>query len=91
MIHKLRQKFILVASACILLILSIVIIFINVISYYSGYKEAMSILSYILDHNGRMPDKNPLSSDVDFFVSRELRFETRYFSIITDINGNYIN
>lgn len=91
MIRKLRRKFILVASACILLILSIVIIFINVISYYSGYKEAMSILSYILDHNGRMPDKNPLSSDVDFFVSRELRFETRYFSIITDINGNYIN
>lgn len=91
MIRTLRRKFILIASGCILLILSVVILCINVIGYYSGYNEAMAILSYIEGHNGRMPDENPHSSDVDFFVSREMRFETRYFSIITDTDGNYIN
>lgn len=90
MIRALRRKFILIASGCILLILSIVLLCINAISYYSGYREAMAILSYIAGHNGRMPDENPPSGAVDFFVSRELRFETRYFSVIIDADGNYI-
>lgn len=91
MIRALRKKFILLASICIFLILAVVLTCINVINYYSGYKESMSLLSYIAEHNGRMPDENPNSGDVDFFVSPELRFETRYFSVITDANGNYID
>ncbi|MCR4760232.1 MAG: hypothetical protein K5705_08210, partial [Oscillospiraceae bacterium] len=76
MIRALRKKFILLASICIFLILAVVLTCINVINYYSGYKESMSLLSYIAEHNGRMPDENPNSGDVDFFVSPELRFET---------------
>ena len=90
MIRALRRKFIMIASGCILLILSVVLLCINVLSYYSGYRDSMSILSYIASNNGKMPEENPDSNDVDFFVSRELRFETRYFSVITDTAGNLI-
>lgn len=90
MIRSLRKKFIIIASVCIFLILTVVLVCINAISYYSGYKESMSLLGFIADNNGRMPDENPNSSDVDFFVSRELRFETRYFSVITGTDGSYI-
>ena len=90
MIRALRRKFIMIASGCILLILTVVLLCINIISYYSGYRDSMSVLSYIAANNGKMPEENPDSEDVDFFVSRELRFETRYFSVITDSTGNYI-
>ncbi len=90
MIRTLQRKFIAIASGCILLILTVVLLCINLISYYSGYRDSMSILSYIAANNGRMPEEDPDSSDVEFFVTRELRFETRYFSVITDMDGNYI-
>ena len=90
MIRSLRKKFILIASACILLILTVVLICFNAISYYSAYRESMAILGFIADNNGRMPDENPQNGDVNFFVSREFRFETRYFSVIVDADGNYI-
>ena len=90
MIRTLRRKFIIIASLSILLILSVVLICLNAISYYSGYMDSMSLLSFIADNNGLMPEENPSSSDVDFFVSRELRFETRYFSVIIDDDGEYI-
>ena len=90
MIRSLRKKFILIASACILLILTVVLICFNAISYYSAYRESMAILGFIADNNGRMPDENPQNGDVNFFVSREFRFETRYFSVIVDAEGNYI-
>ena len=86
MIRTLRKKFILIASACILLILTVVLICFNVISYYSAYRESMAILGFIADNNGRMPDENPQNGDVNFFVSREFRFETRYFSVIVDVD-----
>lgn len=90
MIRSLRKKFILIASACILLILTVVLICFNAISYYSAYRESMAILGFIADNNGRMPDENPQNGDVNFFVSREFRFETRYFSVIVDADGNYV-
>ena len=90
MIRSLRKKFILIASACILLILTVVLICFNAISYYSAYRESMAILGFIADNNGQMPEENPQNGDVNFFVSREFRFETRYFSVIVDADGNYV-
>ena len=77
-----------IASGCILLILFFVLFCINFISYYSTYNESYALLTYLAEHNGTLPDENP--TDVDFFVSREFQYETRYFSAICDIDGNYI-
>ena len=90
MIQRLRLNFILIASGCVAFIIAMVLLCLNGVTYYSTYSECMSILDYITEHNGRMPDRNPDSSEVDFYVSRELRFETRYFSIVTDSDGNFI-
>lgn len=90
MIRSLRKKFILIASGAILIILTIVLLCINGISYYSSYSEAMSILSFITDNYGRMPDEDPHNDDVDFHVTRELRYETRYFSVILDSEGEFV-
>ena len=90
MIHTLRRKFIFIASGCILLILTVVLVCFNAISYYSTYWESMAIVSFIADNNGRLPEENPQNSEVNFFVSPEFRFETRYFSVIVDADDNYI-
>lgn len=91
MIKSLQRKFILIASGCVLMILTVVLLCINIISYYSGYNESMAMLSFIAENNGRMPDRNPENGEVDFFVSREMRFETRYFSVIVDTDGNIVD
>lgn len=90
MIHTLRRKFICIASGCILLILTVVLVCFNAISYYSTYRESMAIVSFIAENNGKLPDENPQNSEVNFFVSPEFRFETRYFSVIVDAENNYI-
>ena len=90
MIQRLRRNFILIASGCVLFIIAIVLACLNGVTYYSTYSECMSIMDYIAQNNGRMPDRNPDSSEVDFYVSREIRFETRYFSMVTDEDGRYI-
>ncbi len=90
MIGRLRRKFILIASGSILLILTVVLMCVNVINYYSAYKESMSILTFISDNYGVMPDEAPSEGNVDFFFNRELRFEVRYFCVVIDSQNNYI-
>ena len=81
MIKKLRRKFILIASAAILLVLAIVLIIVNGLSYYSNYSEAMSIVDFIAENSGRMPDDDR-KGDFNFHMTRELPYETRYFSVV---------
>ena len=90
MIRKLRRKFILIASGAILLILVIVLTSINFVSYYSNYSEIMSIIDFISDNYGHMPIESPRKSDVDFYVTRELSYETRYFSVILDEDNQFV-
>lgn len=81
MIRRLRRNFILIASSAILLILSVILLVVNTISYISNYYESMSILDIISDNCGRIPSDEQFDG-FSFQVSRELPYETRYFTLV---------
>ncbi len=90
MIRKLRKKFILIASGAILIILAVVMVSINLVTYASTISEIDSILEFILDNNGRMPMDWHRKENFLFHVNQELPYETRYFSMILDDCGNLV-
>ena len=90
MIKKLRIKFVSIASVTIILVLILVLASINFVNYYSEYSEVVSILSYISDHNGRLNIDYRKSDDLDFHITQEMPYETRYFTVIADSEGNIV-
>jgi len=90
MIHKLRRKFILIASCAILLILSIVLISINSVNSYSNYAESIAILTFIADNNGRMPVDARHRESAEFHMTEELPYEIRYFTMLLDSDGQML-
>ncbi len=90
MIRKLRKKFILIASGAILIILAVVMVSINLVTYVSTITEIDSILEFILENNGRMPTDFHHSANFLFHANEELPYETRYFSMILDSTGTIV-
>jgi len=90
MIRKLRKKFILIASGAILIILAVVVVSINLVTYASTISEIDSILDFILDNNGHMPMDLQHRENFLFHVNGELPYETRYFSLILDSTGTIV-
>lgn len=91
MIKKLRNKFILIAMLSLTLVISIIIGFINIRNYTNIKNKADEKLEIIINNNGIFPrnkdEENPFS---DKKMSPEAPFETRYFSVFLDANGNII-
>ena len=90
MIRKLRKKFILIASGAILIILVVVMVSINLVTYVSTITEIDSILEFILDNNGQMPTDFRHNENFLFHANEELPYETRYFSMILDSTGTLV-
>lgn len=91
MIRKLRRRFIFIASGAVLIMLSLVIVSINLISYYTNRSEIDSLLSFISDNGGSIPAQLPENDDVKFHITREFRYETRYFSIVLESGGKIVS
>ncbi len=90
MIRKLRKKFILIASGAILIILVVVMVSINLVTYVSTITEIDSILEFILDNDGQMPTDFHHNENFLFRANEELPYETRYFSMILDSTGTLV-
>lgn len=80
MFKKLKTKMIFVSSLVILIFLTLVVSFTNLINYKSIVKEADNLLQILSQNKGQFPDKNhPGNKDPNHF-SPETPFESRYFS-----------
>ena len=103
MIKKLRIKFIIISMVSILIVLSVIITGINISNYVSVSNQADSVLKELFDAGGRFdngekpngfPDKMS-EEDFDNFTNKidnknpEMRFETRYFTVIINGDDNY--
>ena len=88
MIAKLRKKFILLSMAALFVLLTVITVSINVITYRSVVSEADEILELLSSNNGSFPDfDHPGAIPLPVNMSPEIPYESRYFSVLIDKNG----
>lgn len=91
MIKKLRQKFILISMFSLTFVIAIIIGIINIHNYSSIVKRADEKLELIINNNGIFPrEKDNKIIPPDNKMSPEAPFETRYFSVTFNNNGEVI-
>jgi len=92
MIKKLQRKFISVAIISVFLVLLVIMSTINITSYVNINKKADNILNILTNNGGTFPkpeksqyfDHKPTFSE----MSPEAPYETRYFSVYFNSDGN---
>lgn len=98
MIKKLRLKFALSAIISVLLVLIVLVGGINLLNYNKIVSESDQILKLLSDNNGAFPEfwmfDEPFEPEPgrrgNRLDSPELAFETRYFSVLFDENGDIL-
>lgn len=93
MIKKLKIKFILLSMLSLFILLTVIVAGMNIINYLSMVKESDEILSLLSQNKGRFPDLNataPAGNRLPHNMSPELPYESRFFSVLLDENGNVI-
>ena len=95
MINKLRKQFILVTMISSIIVLTIIISALNISNYVSVIKKNDNILRILAENEGWFPEEFLIrpAGDFkrDFFFeefTREMPFETRFFSVGIDADGN---
>lgn len=98
MIYQLRKKFILIAMGSLLAVLVFLIGAINLINYFHITRSADSKLEILSQHDGTFPDSRPDDSsapdfrfDFTFQLTKETRYESRYFIVRLDKNQQITN
>ena len=89
MIKKLRLKFVVLSMSLLFLMLAIIISAINVLNYNRIVNDADSTLRLLSSNDGKFPD-GP-DKDISGFDKRhikELPYESRYFFVGLDSDGN---
>lgn len=91
MIKNLKLKFIVLSTISIFLLLLTVVFGMNVLNYNSVVREADSTLSLLSHNKGVFPDMGGNRGDrLPPNMSPELPFESRYFSVLLNGNGDVI-
>lgn len=96
MIKKLKRKFIFLSMSSLLVLLAVIVVGMNVISYNSVVGEADKVLALLSQNKGRFPvfedDKFDEGKNVKLppDMSVELQYESRYFSVLLNGGGGII-
>ena len=88
MIKKLKIKFIVLGTSVLFALLAAIVFAMNLVNYRSMINEADGIISLISENNGAFPDNFQPSNMVSIRISTETAYESRFFSIAFDKNGN---
>lgn len=92
MIKKLRFKLISVSMASLLIVLFVIEGMIGIMNYRKIVRDAEQILEVLSEYAGRFPEDFPLKKGRDRpEMSPEIPFESRYFSVLLDEEGNEIS
>ena len=91
MIKKLKIKFIVLGTSVLFALLAAIVFAMNLVNYRSMINEADGIISLISENNGAFPDNFQPSNMVSIRISTETAYESRFFSIAFDKNGNITN
>lgn len=91
MIHKLQQKFIIIAMTSVTLVMLVLGISINVINFISVNADMTRTLEMIFENQGSVPSfagKNGPAERRDNHFTIETPYSTRYFVLRYDTQGN---
>jgi signal transduction histidine kinase len=97
MINKLRMRFILITMCSVTLVLVIIMGTVNLTNYREMSDSADNVLAVLSENGGMFPaTTNPAPHDSKFKssmpeISPETPFETRFFTVETDADGNIVN
>ena len=95
MIKKLQRKFVLIAMGSLFLVIVALIGTVNIVNLYQIGKKADSLLSLLAENNGRFPEmqkgggRQPPKDRLD--ITPETPFETRYFVVTADGDGEILH
>lgn len=91
MIRKLRRKLVAVAMLSLFIVLLIIIGTVNILNYTRMVDDAQRTIAILKENDGSFPrpDMSP-EHDKDIFkgMSPEAPYESRYFSVLMDADGN---
>lgn len=91
MIKKMRIKFIVLTMVSLLLVLTLIVGSINLLNYQKTVRDADAILRILAENNGSFPKLEPGKRGKGRNMSPETPYETRYFSVLMDMEGNTIS
>lgn len=95
MIKKLRIKLITASMISLLAVLLIIEGIAGAVSYHRIVSEADHILEVLKENGGRFPDdvpppRKPQGDKMKEFMSSEIPYESRYFSVLMDAEGQVL-
>ncbi|MBO5610361.1 MAG: HAMP domain-containing histidine kinase [Eubacterium sp.] len=90
MIKRLRIKYTVLAVSALFLLLTIIVAGMNLLNYRSVIDEADETLAVLSDNSGVFPSFENGMDWLPSGMSREIPFESRYFSVLLDKNNTPI-
>ena len=91
MIRKLRIKFIALSMMALFVLLGVIVVGMNIINYSAVVAEADQTLSLLAKNRGVFPKpENVERRELPPDMSPEKPYETRYFSVLLDKNGEVV-
>lgn len=93
MIGKLRKKLVAVAMLSLFIVLSVIMGAVNMLNYTRMVDDAERTIKILKENNGTFPKPNDgPGHDMDMFkgMSPEAPYESRYFSVTMDGDGNVV-
>lgn len=91
MIKKLRIKLIVASMTSLFLVLFVIGGIVGILNYKKIVNDADRILEVLEENAGKFPQKFPTErKDARFGMSPEIPYESRFFSVLLDENGNII-
>ena len=96
MIKRLKKKFIILATASMLILMTVLVGIMNIVNYSSVVTEADAVLDVLsqpdapFGNHSDMPDKPPqnIGDFIPHGMSPEVPYESRYFSALVTKDGN---
>ncbi len=91
MIKKLRMKLIAASMVSLFLVLLVIEGIVGILNYRKMVRDADRILAVLGENAGSFPHEFPIAREGDRrFLSPEIPFESRYFSVLLNERGNVI-
>lgn len=91
MIQKLRIKFVALSMTLLFVLLSVIMVIVNLMNYRAVVIYSDTIIDILADNRGAFPDTDKFDDlRREHPFSKELPYETRYFTVRLDEEGNIV-
>lgn len=92
MIRKLRFRFVAISTSLLFSLLFVLIFVTSSLNYNSVLAYSDTVIGILSDNRGTFPDPEKMEAlEKERPLSKELPYETRYFSVLTDTDGTVLS